>query len=120
VLKTVADAVRTNPHITLQIVLEPRFPHFSQQQQEALLRILPKISETCYFTTSYLDYFYSLHPGHSRGAKKSFVLLPVGERKKLEQAWIRKVGEYATILWHGDNKTEDILEEYEYWIDKVG
>jgi hypothetical protein len=108
-VRVVAEAVRTNPHITMQIVFEPR-----RQIERLQPELLRKIIEICYSSTSYLDRFYSMQPGHLLGAKQLFVLLPLSERSRLRQAWIHEFGQFATILWHGNVPRPMDLEECEH------
>jgi radical SAM superfamily enzyme YgiQ (UPF0313 family) len=108
-VRVVAEAVRTNPHITFQIVFEPR-----RQVERLQPELLRKIIEACYSSTSYLDRFYSMQPGHLLGAKQLFVLLPLSERARLKQAWIHELGQFANILWYGDAPRPTDLEEFEH------
>jgi radical SAM superfamily enzyme YgiQ (UPF0313 family) len=95
-IRAVSEAIRSNPHITLQIVLEPT-------GDPAQLRIesLEKVLAECFSTTSYLDRYYSLHPGHLLGAKRLFILLPVSKMPYIPADWLQEVANYALILWHG-------------------
>ena len=38
-------------------------------------------------------------------AKRLIVLLPIEQRERLGKAWIRRVGDYATLAWHGGDAT---------------
>lgn len=113
--RAVAEALRANPHITLQVVLEP-----VGRPERLGIELLQKLMEVCYSSTSYLDRYYSMHPGHLPGAKRLFVLLPVEERARLGQRWIRKTGRCAAILWHGKNAIPERMEEFEYLLDSEG
>jgi hypothetical protein len=112
-VRAISEAMRTNPHITLQIVIEPLGP-----PERLHANLLQSILETCYSSTSYLDRYYSLQPGHLLGAKRLFVLLPVEERPLLSQSWIQEIGRYATILWHGRQPPSTPLAEFERLLDQ--
>ena len=79
-VRMVAEAVRTNPHITCKSCLS-RAGRLNGFEPELLRKIL----EVCYSSTSYLDRFYSLQPGHLLGAKRLFVLLPLKERSRSDK-----------------------------------
>jgi hypothetical protein len=112
-VKTVAEVMKSNPHIALQVVLAPA-PQRELIPPEAVHEIL----DACYRTTSYLDRFYSLQPGHLLGAKHVFVLLPCDARPNSPRAWIQAIGQYAGILWHGDSTPPEDYEEFEHIIAK--
>jgi hypothetical protein len=107
----VAEALRSNPHITLQIVLEPL-----GDSKRLRFELLEEIFAACYASTSYLDRFYSLQPGHLLGAKRLFVLLAIEERSKLGPAWIEAIAGRAHILWHGNEPPKTPLAEYESFL----
>jgi radical SAM superfamily enzyme YgiQ (UPF0313 family) len=111
-VRAVAEAVRTNPHITLQIVLEP-----TRQPERLRTELLQKMLEACYASASYLDRYYSLQPGHLLGAKRVFVLLDLEARARLGQEWVRKIGRQADILWRGVQASSTELEEFEHVLD---
>jgi hypothetical protein len=116
VVPVIAEAVRTNPHITLQIVLEP-LRTLSKQDLEALPSISRKMLDVSYASTSYLDRYYSLHPGHLLSAKRLFILLPMSDRRGLERSRLHEIGECATILWRGKEAPSLPLEAFEHWIE---
>jgi hypothetical protein len=58
--------------------------------------------EACHPSASYLDLYYSLHPNRLLGAKRLVVLLPGEDRSRLGPEWIDEVGQYATLVWRGD------------------
>ena len=60
-----------NPHTTLQVVLEP-----VGDPQRLTAETLELLLAICYETTSYLDRYYSLHPGRLLGSKRLIVVLP--------------------------------------------
>ena len=107
----VAEALRSNPHITLQIVLEPL-----GDPKHLRFELLEEIFAACYASTSYLDRFYSLQPGHLFGAKRLFVLLEIEERSKIGPAWIEAIAGRAHLLWHGNEPPKTPLEEYESFL----
>lgn len=107
----VADTLRSNPHITLQIVLEPL-----GNSKRLRLELLEEIFAACYASTSYLDRFYSLQPGHLLGAKRLFVLLAIEERPKLGSEWIEAIAERAHFVWHENEPPITPLEEYESFL----
>ena len=92
-----ARLLADNPHTTLQVVLEPT---------GELHRVTPEALETllaeCYRTPSYLDWYYSLHPGRFLGAKRLVVAAPAAERGRATPAWIEAVEQCATIVWLED------------------
>jgi radical SAM superfamily enzyme YgiQ (UPF0313 family) len=114
-VRATAEVVRTNPHITLQVVLEPR-----GRPERLGIELLQKLMEVCYSSTSYLDRYYSMHPGHLPGAKRLFVLLPAKERLRLGRNWISEIGRCAAILWHGKNAIPERMEEFECLLDSDG
>jgi hypothetical protein len=107
-IRVVSEAIRSNPHITLQIVLEPIGD--PARLHEGLLE---KLLAECFSTTSYLDRYYSLHPGHLLGAKRLHVLLPVAQMPTVPAAWVQEVGNFAHLLWHGPESPCRELEYFE-------
>jgi hypothetical protein len=68
----------------------------------------------CYERTSYLDHFYSLHPGELLGAKRLVVLAPWRWRSHVADRWLREVGRYATLAWYGGGPdSTDDLDDHE-------
>ena len=51
---------------------------------------------TCYETTTYLDRYYSMHPGRLLGSKRLVVLLPAEQRSGTSKSWRADIAEYAT------------------------
>lgn len=90
----VREIVHENPHTTLDVLLEPvgGLNHLSD-------RVLSRLEEECFRTTSYLDLYYSLHPDRLSGAKRLVVVLPVEYRKNLPLSEIERISQYATIAW---------------------
>jgi hypothetical protein len=97
-----------NPHITLQVILEP-----TADPRRLTTETLELLLSTCYRSPTYLDRYYSLHPGQLLGAKRLAVLLPLEWRAKLSPDWRRRVADYATVLWQGDQPLTAPLEDYE-------
>ncbi len=92
IIRQILDA---NPHTTLQVVLEP-----SGDPRQLTVEALDVLLRTCYRSTTYLDRYYSLHPGRLLGAKRLFVLLPHGSevKKLVDEDWLDAVGEYAAVV----------------------
>ena len=107
----IARLLTANPHTTLQVILEPTADprRLTPQTLETLLAI-------CYRSPTYLDRYYSLHPGRLPGSKRLAVLLPLEWRAGLSGDWCRSVAYYATLLWQGDQPLSAPLEEYEWVI----
>jgi radical SAM superfamily enzyme YgiQ (UPF0313 family) len=80
-----------NPHTTLSVVLEPTGDP-SRLSSETLQTFL----SACYRTTTYLDRYYSLHPGALLGAKRLIVLL--SPRQRACRDWRRRTAEFAAIV----------------------
>lgn len=102
-----------NPHTTLQVVLEPTADpaRLTDAAMETLLG-------ACYERTSYLDHFYSLHPGELLGAKRLVVLSPWQWRSRVARRWIEEVARYATLAWYGgDLASTDDLDEHECLVE---
>lgn len=106
----VAEAVRSNPHGTFQVILEPTGDprRIGVATLEALLR-------SAFESTSYLDRFYAVMPGRPKGAKRLIVVVPQAEREKLGRDWADRLGELATIVWRGPaaGAPLDDLDSYE-------
>ncbi len=97
-----------NPYTTLQVVLEP-----GVELERLSGAVLETLLAACYQTTSYLDHFYSLHAGELLGAKRLIVLAAAQWRSRVAQRWIRQVGHYATLAWHGGRLPTDMLDDHE-------
>ena len=91
VVKHIERLLTENPHTTLSVVLEPTggLNRLSSKTLQTLL-------SACYRTTTYLDRYYSLHPGALLGAKQLIVLLPPHRRPSRD--WRRSTAEFATIV----------------------
>ena len=62
------------------------------------VRMLELLLAKCYENPTYLDRFYSLHPGRLLGSKRLVVLLPQGPRSEAFDRWRREVSQLATIV----------------------
>jgi hypothetical protein len=111
-MRAIAEILRANPYITLQVVLEPR-----RRLQHIRVELLREILELGYSSANYLDRFYSMQPGHLLGSLRLFVLLPLEERAKLDWPWIENLGEYCNILWYGTEEAATELEEFEHVLE---
>jgi len=72
---------------------------------------LEQLQEACFRTTSYLDHFYSMHPGKLLGAKRLVVLVPSREGARPWKKWVRQVGAFAAIVWSGPGSAGSELQE---------
>ena len=103
-----------NPHSTLRIVLEPTGDPASLK-----MSFLQAIRTACLKEPSYLDRFYSMQLGRPKGAKHIVIRLPWPARESVGLDWIDDVGQFASIVWTGenipseDNMTEE-LEAHEF------
>jgi radical SAM superfamily enzyme YgiQ (UPF0313 family) len=86
--------LRENPHTTLQVVLEP-----AGDPEQVTVETLELLLETCYETTSYLDRYYSLHPGQLLGSKRLIVALPRHTESRASESWRREVAQYAALAF---------------------
>jgi hypothetical protein len=105
----VARVLADNPHTTLQVVLEPR-----GDPRRVTPELLESLLAECYRTTSYLDWYYSLHPGGLLGAKRLVVVAPWAQRRRVGMAWIEGIGDAAALVWLGGEEAEETLQEWEY------
>jgi len=89
----IGQLLTDNPHTTLQVILEP-----TADPKRLTAEALDVLLANCYRTTTYLDRYYSLHPGRLLGSKRLFVLLPPGTGERVDDAWLESVASYATLL----------------------
>jgi hypothetical protein len=61
-----------------------------------------------------LDRFYSLQPGRPQGAKRLVIVADEDQRRCTSSEWVRRVGDFATLVWKGDNTSTAELDEHEY------
>jgi hypothetical protein len=82
-----------NPYTTLQILLEPR-----ADPTRLTPDFLELLRRECYRESTYLDRYFSMHPGPPRGAKHLVVWLPAETRDALPPAHWETLEPYATLL----------------------
>jgi len=82
-----------NPYITLQVILEP-----VGDPNQLRIETLSQLLASCYRTTTYLDRYYSLHPGQLLGAKRLFVSLRPDQYARVDDTWLDQIADYATVL----------------------
>jgi radical SAM superfamily enzyme YgiQ (UPF0313 family) len=105
----VEQLLTDNPHTTLQVILEPGIA------ASITLSFLADLKRACYRRTTYLDRFYSILPGPTKGSKRLIVLLDNRERERLGAEEIAAIGEFATIVWRGIAAGENVeLAEHEF------
>ncbi len=94
----VKQLLAENPFTTLQIVLEPTGDPTDLAETittcccDAILRAALR-------HPTYLDRFYSVHPGGMKGAKRLIVALPKQWEEIANQPWLDEISNYATITW---------------------
>ena len=71
-----------NPHTTLQVVLEP-----AGDPRRLTPETLELLLATCYRNPTYLDRYYSLHPGRLLGSKRLAVVLPPEWGQRVGERW---------------------------------
>jgi radical SAM superfamily enzyme YgiQ (UPF0313 family) len=94
----VSRVLDLNPFTTLQVVLEPEEESAAEQLTP---RFLQDLTAACQRNPTYLDRYYALQPGATKGAKRLVVVLPLEWRDRLGLAWIDDVGELASLAWRG-------------------
>lgn len=99
----VREVLTKNPHTTLQVILEPTGPLAAISPQ-----LLSAIARACFAVPTYLDKFYAVLPGKTRGAKRLIVLAPLDERERLGQEWVEMVGEFGTLVWRGQSRQSEL------------
>lgn len=88
VLALIRRFLDEDPHATLEVIFEPRrHPGISAET-------LDSVSAAAFAAPSYLDRFYSLLPGRTRGAKRLCVLLPPSA---VDPKWADSVAGLAAI-----------------------
>ena len=99
-----------NPHSTLRIVLEP-----TRDPASLKMSFLQAIRTACLKEPSYLDRFYSMQLGRPKGAKHIVIRLPWSARESVGLDWIDDVGQFASIVWTGEDipSEDDMTEELE-------
>ena len=89
----IARLLADNPHTTLQVVLEP-----TGDLERLTVETLQLLLAACYESTTYLDRYYSMHPGRLLGSKRLVVLLPAEQRSRTNNSGRESVAEYATCI----------------------
>jgi hypothetical protein len=89
----IGQTLSENPHTTLQVVLEPL-----TRPERLTAGTLELLLAKCYENPTYLDRFYSLHPGKLLGSKRLVVLVPAAPRSEAFDRWRREVSELATLV----------------------
>ncbi|TXT32958.1 MAG: Radical SAM domain protein, partial [Planctomycetota bacterium] len=99
-----------NPHSTLRIVLEP-----TGDPSVLTMSFLQAVRTACLKEPSYLDRFYSMQLGRPKGAKHIVIRLPWSARDQAGLDWIDDVGQFASIVWTGEDAPAeaDVAEELE-------
>ena len=99
-----------NPHSTLRVVLEP-----TGDPATLKMSFLQAIRTACLQAPSYLDRFYSMQLGRPKGAKHIVIRLPWSSREAVGLDWIDDVGQFASIVWTGEDipSEADMTEELE-------
>ena len=79
------------------------------------MSFLQAIRTACLKEPSYLDRFYSMQLGRPKGAKHIVIRLPWSAREAAGLDWIDDVGQFASIVWTGEDipPEEDMAEELE-------
>ena len=79
------------------------------------MSFLQAIRTACLQDPSYLDRFYSMQLGRPKGAKHIVIRLPWSARDHAGLDWIDDVGQFASIVWTGENipSEEEMTEELE-------
>lgn len=115
-VRTVRHLLATNPHSTMQIVLEPTGEPTSIDPTW-----VGQLLEACFAEPNYLDRYYSLHPGGGLGSKRILVKLEAGCREGLLQdddrlTWMDTVGENASLVYvESENGPELNIDELAYY-----
>ena len=108
--RVIRQLLDDNPHSTLRIVLEP-----NGDPSVLTLSFLQAIRTACLKEPSYLDRFYSMQLGRPKGAKHIVIRLPWSARESAGLDWIDDVGQFASIVWTGEDipAEADMSEELE-------
>lgn len=108
--RIIRELLMDNPHSTLRIVLEPM-----SDPASLTMSFLQAIRTACLQDPSYLDRFYSMQLGRPKGAKHIVIRLPWSARDQAGLDWIDDVGQFASIVWTGENipSEEGLTKELE-------
>ena len=71
------------------------------------MSFLEAIRTACLHDPSYLDRFYSMQLGRPKGAKHIVIRLPWATRDQAGLDWIDDVGQFASIVWTGEDIPTD-------------
>jgi radical SAM superfamily enzyme YgiQ (UPF0313 family) len=93
----VKQLLANNPFTTLQIVLEP-IGDPAELPETLTTCCCDAILRAALRHPTYLDRFYSVHPGGPKGAKRLIVALPEDLQAEIDPHWLEEIGEYATIV----------------------
>jgi radical SAM superfamily enzyme YgiQ (UPF0313 family) len=107
-VRRIREVLDSNPHTTLHVVLEP-----GGRPERLSVATLAAVQHACYASTSYLDRYYSLHPGNLLGAKRITVLVPGEARPGADPTWLRETADFATLAWHGPGPAAGQLARHE-------
>ncbi len=90
-----------NPHTTLQIVLRPFAGSSisgSYPVEPVSINTLEAIRRACYANPTYLDRFYAVLPGPSKGAKRIVIALTAEQNDSASDEWRDAVADYGTLV----------------------
>jgi hypothetical protein len=93
-----------NPFTTLQMLLEPL-----GDPRRLTARTLELVREACYRRPTYLEKFYSVLPGRSKGARRLVVILTSEARETADVVWLDRVEEYATVVCRAESLAHEIV-----------
>lgn len=106
----IRQLLEDNPHSTLRIALE-----LTGDPTTLTMSFLQAIRTACLHDPSYLDRFYSMQLGRPKGAKHIVIRLPWSARDQAGLDWIDDVGQFASIVWTGEDipSEDEMTEELE-------
>lgn len=87
--RTLAHLLKSNPHSTLQVVLEPQGNYRSIEPE-----IVEELLATCYRQPNYLDRYYSLNPQGLLGSKRVVIAV----REPVADDWAEAIEDSATLV----------------------
>jgi radical SAM superfamily enzyme YgiQ (UPF0313 family) len=98
----ISSVLADNPHTTLQVVLEPvgDLHRLDVDTLDALLA-------ACHASSSYLDWYYSLHPTGLLGAKRLIVVAAAERQGQVDRRWMDEVSQCATLVWQPADSRPD-------------
>lgn len=92
----IAKLLDANPHTTLHVQLEP-----TGDPQRLTPETVELVFATCYRAASYLDRYYSMHPGERLGSKRLSILLSPQHLSTVDSRWREAVSQFAEIPGSG-------------------